>query len=219
MQKKPSVPGHLTHKAQQRINRIIPEKVHKALTAAVRQTTRAVLFGAGYTTRAPLLNMPLEVREMHTRARIDFYKKTAALEGAATGFGGFVAGMLDFPLFLSIKMKLLFDLASLYGYDMKDYKERVYLLHIFQITFSSQQHRNKIYKILADWTAYQQSLPADINQFNWRDFQQEYRDYLDIAKLLQIVPVVGAPVGAYVNHRLTNKLGVYAMNAYRLRIL
>jgi hypothetical protein len=48
-------------------------------------------------------------------------------------------------------------------------------------------------------------------------FQQEGRDYLDLAKLVQLVPVIGAVGGAYVNHRLTHKLGNFAMNAYRMR--
>lgn len=60
-------------------------------------------------------------------------------------------------------------------------------------------------------------LPDDIHQFDWRTFQLEYRDYIDLAKLFQLIPVVGAVVGAYVNHRLTNKLGTNVMNAYRLR--
>jgi hypothetical protein len=114
-------------------------------------------------------------------------------------------------------MKLLFEMASLYGYDVRDYKERIYILHIFQLTFSSQRHRNRIYKIMADWENERQQLPEDINQFDWRSFQQEYRDYIDLAKLLQLVPDIGAAVGAYVNHRLTDKLGTTAMNAYRLR--
>src|SRR5690606_21568454 len=116
-----------------------------------------------------------------------------------------------------LKVKMLFEIASLYGYDISDYKERVYILHIFQLTFSSQQHRNKIYAILKNWEAEQQQLPADMNQFDWRSFQQEYRDYIDLAKLLQLVPGIGAVVGAYVNHRLTDRLGKTAMNAYRLR--
>jgi hypothetical protein len=57
----------------------------------------------------------------------------------------------------------------------------------------------------------------DINQFDRRNFQQEYRDYIDLAKLAQLVPVIGAPVGAVVNYKLIKKLGVTAMNGYRLR--
>ena len=47
----------------------------------------------------------------------------------------------------------------------------------------------------------------------------EYRDYLDIAKLLQLLPVVGAPVGAVANHQLMKRLRDNTMNAYRMRIL
>ena len=54
---------------------------------------------------------------------------------------------------------------------------------------------------------------------DWRSFQQEYRDYIDLAKLLQLVPGIGAFVGAYVNNKLVDKLGEYAMYAYRMRIL
>ena len=71
---------------------------------------------------------------------------------------------------------------------------------------------------MANWKEEQKLLPDDMNQFDWRNFQQEYRDYIDLAKLLQLIPGIGAVVGAYVNHQLTNKLGKFAMNAYRMRI-
>jgi len=58
-----------------------------------------------------------------------------------------------------------------------------------------------------------------MQEFDWRNFQQEYRDYIDLAKLLQLVPGIGAVVGAYVNHKLTEKLGEFAMQAYRMRVM
>jgi hypothetical protein len=69
------------------------------------------------------------------------------------------------------------------------------------------------------WEEFKNELPASIDDFDWRTFQQEYRDYIDIAKLLQLIPGIGAAVGAYVNHRLTEKLGHNAMQAYRMRVL
>ena len=63
------------------------------------------------------------------------------------------------------------------------------------------------------------SLPDDMNEFDWRNFQQEYRDYIDLAKMAQLLPIIGAPVGYLVNNSLLKKLGVTAMNAYRMRIL
>ncbi|NLV88207.1 MAG: EcsC family protein [Tissierellia bacterium] len=58
-----------------------------------------------------------------------------------------------------------------------------------------------------------------MNQFDWRTFQQEYRDYIDLAKLAQMLPGVGAVVGFFTNGKLIHKLGETAMNSYRMRIL
>jgi EcsC protein family len=213
----PSLVGDLAKGFQNRVNRIIPEKIHAAITAAIKQMVRAVIFGSEYTTARPLADGTLEEREKKVRRSITIYKNTAATEGAITGFGGVLLGLADFPLWLSLKMKLLHEIATLYGFDVSEYKERIYILHIFQITFSGQRHRNKIIRILENWEVEQENLPGNISEFDWRTFQLEYRDYIDIAKLLQLVPFIGAPVGAYVNHRLTQKLGKTAMNAYRLR--
>ena len=72
---------------------------------------------------------------------------------------------------------------------------------------------------MVDWEERSKALPEDINQFDWRTFQQEYRDYIDLAKMAQLVPVIGAPVGILANYQLIGKLGETAMNAYRMRLL
>ena len=225
MQRSPSLVGRAAKSIQVRINRMIPEKVHQIITGAIKQMTRTVIFGADITTTLPRLwkkdktKKSLEEIENKVKGRIKFFRSAAAAEGAATGFGGILWGFADLPLWLSIKMKMLFEIADNYGHNVKDYKERVYILHIFQLTFSSQRHRNKIYKIIADWENQKNLLPDDMNEFDWRSFQLEYRDYIDLAKLFQLIPGVGAFVGAIVNHKLTDKLGSTAMNAYRMRIL
>jgi hypothetical protein len=151
--------------------------------------------------------------------KIETYRTTAAFEGGITGAGGLLMGFADFPILIGIKLKLLFDLASMYGFDVKDYRERVYLLHIFELAFSSHVHRRKIYLKMVDWDTKSKDLPEDIHQFDWRNFQQEYRDYIDLAKMAQLIPIIGAPVGFVVNSSLIKKLGLTAMNAYRMRLL
>ncbi len=108
-------------------------------------------------------------------------------------------------------------MAALYGYNVHDYSERLYLLHVFQLAFSSQHTRNAAYQRLADWDAYRQTLPPEATDFDWRTFQQEYRDYIDLAKMAQLVPVIGAAVGALANYKLVEQLGETAMNCYRMR--
>lgn len=163
--------------------------------------------------------MNLQATEERVQKKLDFYRNTAAIEGGLTGAGGILVGLTDFPLLIGIKLKFLFDIAAVYGFDVNDYKERVYILHIFELAFSSDEHRKNIYLKMTDWEEKKKSLPDDMNQFDWRNFQQEYRDYIDLAKMAQLIPLIGAPVGIIANYRLMKKLGITAMNAYRMRLL
>ncbi len=219
MLRKPTLVNRFSKNMQTKINNWIPEKIHVAVTATIKQLIKAVLFGAKHTTATPLQHASLQQREIEIEKKIDTYKKTAAVEGGITGAGGILLGLADFPILIGIKLKLLFDIAGLYGYDVNDYKERVYLLYIFELSFSSHAHRKTIYLKMTDWENKKQQLPDDINQFDWRNFQQEYRDYIDLAKMAQLIPIIGAPVGVVVNYRLLKKLGTTAKNAYRMRLL
>ncbi|GAB2583043.1 EcsC family protein [Spirosoma areae] len=219
MQKPPSAFGRLSASVQRRINRIIPQRIHAVITATIKQMTRAVLLGADFLTRAPVQGQTLTQRDAAVARRIEFYKKTSAAEGGVAGAGGFLLSLADFPILLSLKMKMLFEIGSLYGFPVSDYRERVYILYIFQLAFSSQERRQEVYQYIANWPEHSRQLPDDINQFDWLTFQQQYRDYIDLAKLAQLIPGIGAAVGIVVNYRLVDQLGKTAMNAYRMRLL
>lgn len=219
MLQKPGLLNNLSKRIQTKVNSWIPEKVHQAITTTIKQMIRGVLFGAGITTSESIKFETLQECEEAVLKKIDVYRKTAAVEGGVTGAGGILLGLADFPILIGIKIKLLFEIAALYGFDIDDYKERVYLLHIFELSFSSDVHRKNIYLKMTDWEEKRKSLPENINEFDWRNFQQEYRDYIDLAKMAQLIPVIGAPVGVIVNYGLIKKLGITAMNAYRMRIL
>lgn len=215
-------PGPLDKAArnlQGRINRLIPEKVHAVITGAIEQMTRALLTGADYTAPDPTVAGSLEEREALAAVKIKQWTATAAAEGGITGAGGFLASAADFPLLIAIKIKLLFDIAAAFGHDGGDFRERLYILNIFQLAFSSADWRRQLLGEMEDWDARQESLPTDWQAFDWRRFQQEYRDHIDLAKLAQMLPVVGAPVGAFVNYRLLDRLGETAIAAYRMRWL
>jgi EcsC protein family len=218
MSRKPGLVDRMSKNMQVRLNRIIPEKIHQAITATIKQMVRGVLFGSAFALPKKNKSTALLQIEEEVRKKIEFYKHTAAAEGGVTGAGGILLGLADFPILLGLKIKLLFDIAAIYGFDVNDYKERLYILHIFQLAFSSQQHRRLVYQQIENWDQKSQELPTDINAFDWRSFQQEYRDYIDLAKLAQLIPGIGAVVGLVVNYQLLKKLGTTAMNAYRMRM-
>lgn len=205
----------LARAAQQRINRIIPEKVHAAITTAIEGMTRAMLTGADFATGSPLYDAPLDERRARAAKAIDGWKKTAAVEGGVTGAGGFLMAAADFPLLMSFKIKLLFEIAAIFGHDGTALPERLFILHVFELAFSDGAHRAGALASLDHWDS--KPHPQHLDDFDWRAFQQQYRDHIDLAKLAQFIPVVGAPLGAIVNWRLVEKLGHTAVMAYRMR--
>lgn len=200
---------------QQAVVRAVPERVHTVITEAMRRMTEAVIAGSGFTTASPEDRGSLESIEAQVRRRIGFYQNASAAEGAVTGAGGILMGLADLPLWLTLKMKMLFEIASLYGHDTAMQEERVFILTVFELVFSHPERRRHVLSVIGSWG--EGDAPRSIAEYDWRTFQQEYRDSIDLPKLLQLVPGIGAPVGAIVNHVLTKKLGRYAMNAYRIR--
>ncbi|MFP7494835.1 EcsC family protein [Terribacillus saccharophilus] len=202
--------------AQDTITDKIPTTVHRAITTAIRQMIELSLTSSKYIY--PIQVDPkwsFEQREKEVRKVINRYKTTARAEGAGTGAGGILLGMADFPLLLSIKMKCLFDIGRIYGFDVTAFSERVFLLQIFSATFSSGETRVKLWEELRHWN----QLTGSIEDVNWRVLQQEYRDHIDLIKMIQLLPGVGAFVGAIINGKFLEQLGTAAMHAFRIRML
>jgi EcsC protein family len=63
MLRKPSLFNRMSKGMQTKINTWIPEKIHSAITATIRQLIKGVLFGAKLTTAKPLSNASLQERE------------------------------------------------------------------------------------------------------------------------------------------------------------
>lgn len=201
---------------QERINRIIPERVHAVITAGVEAMTKGILFGSDLVKARPTAEGSLAARELRARAAIRVYRNTAGVEGGVAGAGGFVLAAADFPALMAIKVRMLGDVVAAYGWGGGSVRERLFVLHIFHLAFASARRRPEALKALEDWIA-NVDQPTEITDYDWRKFQQEYRDYIDLAKMAQLIPVVGSPIGAVVNWRLVDRLGETAVMACRMR--
>ena len=199
---------------QSRTQKLVPKKLQDTITAAVEKVVRTVLSGSDLlSVQEDTAGLSLAERDFLVQEQFGVYMKTAVTEGVGAGAGGILLGLADLPALMAIKIKFLFDAAKLYGYDTNDQNERLFLLHVFQLAFSGREHRLHVFRILQNWDDTPHP-PVD-----WEKFQTEYRDYLDIAKLLQLMPVVGSLAGGTANYKLMNRLKVNAMNCYRMRLL
>jgi hypothetical protein len=223
MTKRPTLWNKATKTIQTKINEKIPQKVHDVVTASIKHMIKATLIGSEYTTRkTSQFTGSLNERDEKLEERLAFYKKAAAVEGAGTGAGGILLGLADFPLLLGIKMKFLFEAASIYGLDVKDYRERIFILHVFRLAFSDPHKRKEAFEKVVFWKDTIQEFPQHpgaIDQINWQELQQDYRDHIDLIKMLQMVPGLGAIVGAYANYHFLEDLGEMAQNCFRWRVL
>ena len=216
MLKRPKMVQRLSKQVQLKINEKIPDKAHEIITDAIKKFVKVTLSGSQLTTKISTVeNGTLEQRDKQLDEKLSIYRKTAVVEGAGTGAGGFLLGLADFPALLSIKMKFLFDAAKIYGFDTKKVEERIFILQVFQMAFSSAEKRKEILELIEGWEERKTSL-LDLD---WKEFQQEYRDHIDFVKMLQLMPGIGAVVGAFANYNLLDQLGETAKNCYRIRHL
>lgn len=221
--KRPGLLERTSKSIQTKINdKIIPEKMHTVITATVKGLVKSVVSGLDFIPKSPpLKDVSLQERDQLAQRLLLKYKRIAAAEGAGTGAGGFTLALADFPALIVIKMKFLFELAHIYGFSTKDYRERLFLLYVFQLAFSSQEKRPELYKVILDWEKNIGGWPAEegyLQQINWEQFQREYRDAIDFRKTLQLIPGLGTVAGAWANYGLVDDLGTVGINCYRLRI-
>lgn len=214
MLKPPGLVGKATKSVQSKTQSLIPKKAQDFITASIQKMTETLMHSSGLLTKTETAaNISLGESDYLVEQAFKAYDKLAIAQGFGFGLGGVLLGLADFPALLSIKVKFLFDCAKCYGFDVNQKSERLFMLYVFQLAFCSDQRRLEIFPVIKRWD------DTNHEDVNWETFQTEYRDYIDLAKLLQLLPIVGSIVGGTANHNLLKKLKVTAMNSYRLRIL
>jgi len=214
MTKSPGLINTMSKKVQSGVQGLIPEKAQNIITASIKTMVETVLSGSALITpTTEAVDPALSESDFLVEKAYNSYHSLAVAQGVGFGLGGILVNLADLPALLTIKMKFLFDCGKLYGFNVNKEEERIFMLYIFQLAFSSDKRRTEIFPIVKNWDK-QQEIAVD-----WKSLQMEYRDYLDISKLLQLLPIVGAVAGGAANHNLIKKLKVTAMNSYRMRVM
>jgi len=142
----------------------------------------------------------------------------SVLEGGILGFLGI--GLPDIPIFLSVIVKTIYEVALSYGYQYNTTEERNYMLLLIcgAITKGEQQREidlelellgEKIDKDIVIDHDLEKQIKATANILS---------DALLTAKFIQGIPILGI-IGGAVNYNIVNKIGNYAGLKYKKRYL
>jgi len=205
---------------QKKIDSYIPQRIHASISKTMEIAIKSILGGINLIpvsktmlVQAHLKSLPQLDREVDKI--ISRYKKLATATGAGTGLGGILSLAVDYPALISLELKMLQEIARAYGYDIREQKERVYLLKIFILAFSADCCRKRTYLEIINFK--QKMNAAKASEIDWRELYHEYKEKVDFKKMLQIIPGFGAIIGAWANYGLIDGLGETARNCYRLR--
>jgi hypothetical protein len=161
----------------------------------------------------PLTNMK-QVSQQISDKRV----KTAAIQGASTGFGGLFTLAIDIPALLGLSLKTLQEIAIIYGYDPNDKNERVFIIKCLQFTSSDIVGKEAILKELSSYYKKDNRSSEAISQLQgWREVVYTYRDQFGWKKLFQMIPVAGLLFGAYTNRSMIKDISEVGDMLYRKR--
>lgn len=181
---------------------------------------------------SPSLAHCLQAADEQARHSWKWHVALAASEGGATGVAGFAGLAADIPALFGILVRQIQEIATCYGYDVDAPEEREYLLHILRTGFASnvklkveflvslkqfeQVLLHVAWKKMANDLAAKHlgktSLLAAVHQF-----ARTLGVQITKRKALQMIPVIGALVGASLNGTLANDVGKAAFMSYRRR--
>lgn len=228
--------------------KLIPSKVQSAVTTGVEGFLRAAGHGANQTfDPGHILNTRTErlgkARAMGRKLEVSdslattYWRRNVAYatgEGAAIGATGLAGLVADVPLLMTIAMRQIQEIGTSYGYHPNAPLEADYALQILQtgsavkpatklefLVFLKQTEQVLIKvawkKMHADLAAKTIGITASLAAV--RQFAKTLGIQLTKRKALQMVPIVGALVGASFNGVFVNDVGRAAYMSYRRRFI
>jgi hypothetical protein len=211
-------------KMQQKFDGLVPKQIHQSFAFALEKGIKTFLQGLQiHQEKQKIIVSSQPEKSLHELTEeaeqiVSNYTKLAAIEGAGTGFGGFIASTIDFPALISIKLKMLQELAMHFGYPLVNLEERIYIVRVLQLQFSSKYAKQKNWLKVKEWDTVTHSQEWDSwENFNWEEFYMEYKQSIELIKMLQMVPGFGALVGGLANYAFLNDLGNTAILCFQMR--
>lgn len=148
-------------------------------------------------------------------------KKSRLVHSAVTtaegiGLGLLGVGIPDIPVFLSMLLRSLYEMASSYGYAYDQKEEQVYILRLICAGLAEGAEKREKDRLVDAWT--EQTEATAIFADEVRQAASALSDAMLTAKFIQGLPLIGA-VGGISNPLVYQKIMGYAALKYKKRYL
>lgn len=174
----------------------------------------------------------LEAADERARQAVNRHIAYAAGEGGVTGAAGFAGLAADVPALFAILLRQMQEIATCYGYDAASPAEREYMLYVLRAGFASNV------KVKMEFIVSLKQFEHVLLRVAWKKLGEDYAAkhfsktsvlaamqqftksigiQLTKRKALQMIPLVGAVVGASLNGTLAHDVGKAAYMSYRRR--
>ena len=219
-----------------RIEEKIPEKLKGTLDAAFYKAFLLIFEkGTGViekTFKGEELQLEFQVNDFrvdkkptrHSLRKLEAAgRKSKLLNSAVTtvegiGLGVLGVGIPDIPVFLTMLLKGLYEMAASYGYDYNKKEEQILILRMIAAGLADGAGKRKADRLVEEWLGFVPAAEA-------RSFEEEVEqasaalsNAMLMAKFIQGLPVVGA-AGGMNNPVVYQKVSQYAALKYKKRYL
>ena len=150
-------------------------------------------------------------------------KKSKLLNSAVTtaegiGLGVLGVGIPDIPVFLSMLLKGLYEIAASYGYDYKRKEEQILILRMISAGLAEGGEKRRADRLVEEWLGFTGGKEALSFEEEVKKASAALSDVMLMAKFIQGLPVIGA-AGGISNPVVYQKVSQYASLKYKKRYL
>ncbi|CAG7653002.1 hypothetical protein PAESOLCIP111_06685 [Paenibacillus solanacearum] len=175
------------------------------------------LAGTGSLTLEEVPSLPLSVMDRSAAVLAEHRSNLAAAQGATTGIGGLFTLAVDIPAILGLSLKVIQEMAIVYGFDPKQKRERLFTVKCLQFASSDIVGKKAILEELADFDNERRPKEVVSQLQGWREVINAYRDNFGWKKLFQLVPIAGMIFGAVINRSTLQDVAEASGMLYRKR--
>ncbi len=225
---------------------MIPNGVQEAVAKAIEGCLNALMFSADYTfsdadvikevaSHNAELNSLNRIANSNDLESMDLSANTfwnwnlgyAVAEGGVTGAGGLAGLAANIPALYAIVFRCIQQIALCYGFDTSNDEEKVYMLGILSVASSADVKSRQAAMV------FMRQIQVDIMKKTWKKLAQEggrgalitmikqtaktLGIQLTKRKALQLIPAIGALIGAGFDGAYLQDVARAAKNCYRKR--